>query len=91
VNGRLHFLLFPCYLCVAFKLSRFGNTDKLVRMGFLQNQKLRRKSNSVECVVSRRIDEERKMQYRSAHKATESLYLVNPNINTVLKNEYSFL
>ena len=70
MNGRLHFLLFPCYLCVAFKLSRFGNTDKLVRMGFLQNQKLRRKSNSVECVVSRRIDKERKMQYRSAHKAT---------------------
>jgi len=40
---------------------------QLVRMGFLQSQKLRRKSNGVECVASRRIDKERKMQYRSAH------------------------
>jgi hypothetical protein len=36
-------------------------------MVFLHSQKLRRKSNGVECVASRRIDKERKMQYRSAH------------------------
>ena len=67
VKGGRIFSLFPCYLCVTRKWSRFGSIDKLVRMDFLHSQELRRKSDSVECVASRRTNKERKIQYRSAH------------------------